>query len=111
MQNDETFQSIGMGEKKMKEVKEQIKGQVSAFEDLIRLKQKKDGGVSLKDALFKAAGSAGTTEEQNQNMKVNKILSENLREKQDEDDEDPSKNVLNEDEILLQDDNQNQDPL
>lgn len=115
MQNDETFQNVGMGEKKMKEVQEKIKGQVTAYEDLIKLKQKKDGGMTLKDALFKAAGSMGSgttrTEEQNQNMKISKIVG-NIKEQDDEDSTDISSDIkgLNEDEIILEQD-QDYNPL
>lgn len=105
-----------MGEKKVKEVKEHIKGQVSAFEDKIKLRQTKEGGMTLKDALFKAAfvgGARGNTDtdQQNQNMKINKMLVGNIQEQEDEEDStnaDTDKKALNEDDIILQqDDNQN----
>lgn len=71
-ENDAAMQNMGMY-KRQKVVKGGIAAQVKMQEDLILLRKKKDGGVSLKDALFKAAGNNTESEMTNMSTKTNKI--------------------------------------
>jgi hypothetical protein len=81
------------------------------MEDLIHLRKKKDGGVSLKDALFKAANNNTDSEMTNLSTKTNKIT-EMLKNKgvnQDEEEEDfNQKKGVDSDGIYLED---TRDPL
>jgi hypothetical protein len=91
-------------------VKGGIASQVSQMEDLIHLRKKKDGGVSLKDALFKAANNNTDSEMSNLSTKTNKIteMLKNKGQNQSEDEDFNKKKGVDADGIYLED---SSDPL